>query len=378
MVTKILPAVNVQAWIDSLVAAYEVFAPVEGEGTSLFKQITAGQMPALDIRTDLPPKGIVFRQVEKVLSYAKDESGMAIQETPEDTVQKAILGIRPCDSRSFELTDKVFVHSDMPEQKYAERRKQTAVITMACDKACRTCFCTSVGGSPADKVGDVWMMNLGDRYLVESLSPVGEEIVKASVGSLSDASADDEAAAKRIADEVSASMPKIDIPSARTLDSLFTDEAFWQKLSDKCLSCGACTFVCPTCYCFDVRDEGNVKQGDRYRTWDSCMFFQYNRAAGGHNPREFHWKRMRQRMLHKFSYYPEKYGDIDCVGCGRCIRSCPVSYDLRDFIKMAAAATAGMHAGFANELPDESQTEPMTCDVKPTDESIKTGVGSDD
>ncbi|PIW22898.1 MAG: hypothetical protein COW32_02115 [Candidatus Aquicultor secundus] len=108
------------------------------------------------------------------------------------------------------------------------------------------------------------------------------------------------------------------------------------------------------------------------------MFFQYNRAAGGHNPREFHWKRMRQRMLHKFSYFPEKYGDIDCVGCGRCIKSCPVSYDLRDFIQSALRATAGMELGFAEELPTEDQVEPLACDVKPSDEIVKTGVGSDD
>ncbi|HZD59989.1 MAG TPA: 4Fe-4S dicluster domain-containing protein, partial [Anaerolineae bacterium] len=139
-----------------------------------------------------------------------------------------------------------------------------------------------------------------------------------------------------------------------------------------------CTFLCPTCYCFEVRDEGNFKSGDRYRMWDSCMFFQYNRAAGGHNPREQHWKRMRQRMLHKFSYYPETYGPVDCVGCGRCIRSCPVSYDVRDFLLAATNATAGMGTSFADELPGEDKTEPQTCDVKPADETIKTGVVSDD
>jgi len=376
--TKILQAGNLQAWLDKLVASYEVFAPVEAEGASSFKQIKAGEMPALEIRTDMPPKGLVFKQVEKILSYKTDENGVAIIDAPDEETKKVIFGIRPCDSRSFELTDKPFVHSDMPEYKYTQRRKQTALVTMACSKACRTCFCTSVGSNPADAVGDVWMMDLDGRYLVVGLTPVGEEMMKASESLFGEATAEDETAAKRIADEVSASMPKINIPDAKALDGLFTDEAFWQKLSDKCLSCGACTFVCPTCYCFDVRDDGNVKSGDRYRGWDSCMFFQYNRAAGGHNPREFHWKRMRQRMLHKFSYFVEKYGDIDCVGCGRCIRSCPVSYDLRDFLKMAGDATAGAPVGFANELPDEDQADPRTCDVKPADETIKTGVGSDD
>ncbi|HZD60536.1 MAG TPA: hydrogenase, partial [Anaerolineae bacterium] len=215
MVTKILPAGNLSAWIDQLVATHEVFAPMEGEGASSFKQIKAGELPALDIRTDVPPKGLVFRQSEKVLSYVKDENGVVVEGAPKDETRKLIFGIRPCDSRSFELTDKVFVHSDMPEQTYAERRKQTALITLACNKASRTCFCTSVGGSPADKVGDVWMMNLGDRFLVEALSPVGEELLKTANGLLSDATADDETAAKRITDEVVSSMPTFNIPAAK-------------------------------------------------------------------------------------------------------------------------------------------------------------------
>ena len=127
-----------------------------------------------------------------------------------------------------------------------------------------------------------------------------------------------------------------------------------------------------------MRDDGTVRCGDRFRGWDSCMFFQYNRAAGGHNPRDVHWKRMRQRMLHKFSYYPEKYGDIDCVGCGRCIRSCPVSYDLRDFLRLAASETSGLDAGFVDELPNEDQAEPRTCDVKMANKAVTTGVSSND
>lgn len=377
MVTKILPAGNLQSWIDKLVASYGVFAPVEVEGASSFKQIKAGQAPALEIRTDLSPKGIVFKQVEKILSYKKDENGIAIEYAPEEESKKVIFGLRPCDARSFTLTDKPFLDPVMPENKYAERRKQTTLVTMACDKACNTCFCTSVGGAPDEKVGDVWIMNLDGRYIVEALTPAGEELLNSAEG-LTDASADDEAAAKKIGETVAASMAKLDMPNAKALDSLFADEAFWQNLSAKCLSCGACTFACPTCYCFDVKDDGTVKSGDRYRGWDSCMFFQYNRAAGGHNPREFHWKRMRQRMLHKFSYFPEKYGDIDCVGCGRCIRSCPVSYDLRDFIKSALQATGGVEVDFEGQLPGEDQVDPLACDVKPSDETVKTGVGSDD
>lgn len=372
---KILPADSLQTWLDKLIASYEVFAPVEGEGATTFKQVQAGEKPALEKRTDVSPKGLIFKQVEKLLTYKKGEDGIAVTEAPVEETTKVIFGIRPCDARSFMLTDKVFVESSMPEGKYSERRKQTALITMGCTDASNTCFCTTTGASPAERAGDVFMVSLGDRYLVEALSPVGEKMLSAADGLLKDASSEDEAAAKQIGEEVSALMEKLAVPDAKALDNLFTDEAFWQKLSEKCLSCGACTFLCPTCYCFDVRDEGSVKQGERFRRWDSCMFYQYNRAAGGHNPRDKHWKRMRQRMLHKFSYYPANYSEIDCVGCGRCIRSCPVSYDLRDFLKLASHAAGSAHQDFAEELPSESE-ELQACDM-PAENAAKTGVGSD-
>ncbi|MDI6816945.1 MAG: 4Fe-4S dicluster domain-containing protein [Actinomycetota bacterium] len=374
MVTKILSAGNLQAWLDSLVAAYQVYAPVEGEGASSFKKIAKGQMPAMDIRTDTPPKGLIFKQVEKILSFEVNPDGITVIPGDENGTKKIVFGIRPCDSRSFTLTDKPFFDPNLPENQYMGHRNASALVTTACTSACRTCFCTSIGGAPDEKTGDVWMMDIDGKYLVESLTDKGEELIKANEGLFSDASADDEAAAKRIGEEVANSMPKINIADAKALDALFNDDAFWQKLTDKCLSCGACTFVCPTCYCFDVRDEGNTRKGERYRGWDSCMFYQYNRAAGGHNPREFHWKRMRQRMLHKFSYFPEKYGDIDCVGCGRCIRSCPVSYDLRDFLEGSLAVTGAAPVGFEKELSDVD-TKDRSCEIKPADETVKTGGG---
>ncbi|HEY3375821.1 MAG TPA: 4Fe-4S dicluster domain-containing protein [Candidatus Aquicultor sp.] len=376
MAAKILPAGNLQSWIDKLVARYEVFAPVEGSGSSSFKPVKTGQSPALDVRTDVPPKGIIFKQVEKLLTYSTGESGVEVTETPVKETAKVIFGIRPCDARAFALTDKVFVESEMPEAKYTERRKQTAVITVGCTEACKTCFCTSVGGSPAERAGDVYMIDLGDKYLVEALTSTGEKMLEAGKGLLSDAKADDEAAARKTSDEVAESIKKMRVPDAKALDGLFTDEAFWNSLSEKCLSCGACTFLCPTCYCFDVRDEGSVQQGERYRRWDSCMFFQYNRAAGGHNPRDQHWKRMRQRMLHKFSYFVANTGEYSCVGCGRCIRSCPVSYDLREFLEKSFHATSSEHLDFKAELPSESE-ELEACDVPVGGKSSKTGVGSD-
>ncbi len=109
--------------------------------------------------------------------------------------------------------------------------------------------------------------------------------------------------------------------------------SYWQKMAAQCLSCGICTYVCPTCYCFTITDEIENLRGERLRSWDSCMFYHYTLEASGHNPRPSKLNRYRNRVGHKFSYIPEKYdGLIGCCGCGRCIRSCPVSIDIRQVV----------------------------------------------
>ena len=118
------------------------------------------------------------------------------------------------------------------------------------------------------------------------------------------------------------------------LDKAF-DASFWNEIHQKCLGCGICTFLCPTCYCFDITDEVKDEQGKRIRCWDSCMFPQFTLHASGHNPRPTYRERMRQRIMHKFNYCPENYKETFCVGCGRCIRNCPVNLDIRQIIKIA-------------------------------------------
>ena len=116
----------------------------------------------------------------------------------------------------------------------------------------------------------------------------------------------------------------------------FTDNAFWDKETVKCLSCGCCTFICPTCQCFTITDEGSQLDGRRLRSWDSCMTPLFTMETSGHNPRPTKANRMRNRVSHKFSFYPERYdGYFSCVGCGRCVVSCPVSLDIRHMVKAA-------------------------------------------
>jgi ferredoxin len=115
------------------------------------------------------------------------------------------------------------------------------------------------------------------------------------------------------------------------LEKIFTD-SLWDTISQKCVGCGVCTYLCPTCYCFDVLDEAKGSQGKRIRVWDSCQFPLFTLQSSGENPRPSGKERMRQRIMHKFNYYPGNYDGVACVGCGRCVRECPVNLDIREIL----------------------------------------------
>ena len=115
------------------------------------------------------------------------------------------------------------------------------------------------------------------------------------------------------------------------------ESPFWDRTHEKCIGCGVCTFLCPTCHCFDITDEAVNQKGQRVRNWDSCLFPIYSLETSGHNPRPTGRERTRQRLMHKFNYYPKNFGRVACVGCGRCILYCPVQFDIRQALLYASA-----------------------------------------
>ena len=117
------------------------------------------------------------------------------------------------------------------------------------------------------------------------------------------------------------------------------EDPIWDQIYRSCLGCGICTYICPTCYCFDIQDYGHQEQGERFRCWDSCQFSHYTLTAGGNNPRPTRKERVRNRFLHKLQFYPERYEEFGCVGCGRCLRSCPVGIDMVSVIRALGGET---------------------------------------
>ncbi len=194
-----------------------------------------------------------------------------------------------------------------------------------------------MGGSPYGKEGvDLLLQDIGDKYLIETVTERGEALIE-KFPWLEEAENGDLEKAERLSEEAEKAIrSKVSVEDVREkLDRMF-DHLAWDEIHQKCVNCGVCTYLCPTCCCFDVLDE-EAPQGKRVRIWDSCQFACFTLQGSGHNPRPSGKERMRQRIMHKFNYYVKNFGEMFCVGCGRCIRECPVNVDIREILEKISA-----------------------------------------
>ncbi len=313
----------------SLLAAQgEVFVPtVVDEKVSKF-DVWAGQEPAMDLlNTKMPPKDTLFPHKEDMYKY--NTAGSKKLEEVVEAPKRILFGVRPCDARSIDCMDKVFLGDKYPDTFYARRRAELTIIAHGCSKPGATCFCDSMGLNPAEApAADLLLTDCEDGYIVTPQTEKGEAVKKL----WKDLLVKGGKAVK--AEECTLKVPMSDALSEK-LSKGFHDP-IWDETSPGCLGCGTCTYVCPTCYCFDINHEDHGGEGTQYRCWDSCMFSDYTRMAGGHNPRPSKKERLRNRYLHKLAYFRERYGQTLCVGCGRCVNSCPSHLDISRFIELAA------------------------------------------
>ena len=304
-------------------------------------------------KATVPAKGAVLPACETLVSFRKakdpenpERVSLQLDDTPE-AEPTVVFACRPCDARGYAILDRPYLNGPYADPYYKARREKLTVITLTCDSGCNTCFCHWVGGGPASPIGsDVLMTAIEDGYVLQALGPKGEEILAGS--SLEDgAGYMDKVKEARKAADASLVPPPVELKVAEVRDKVaarFTDAEFWQRETDRCLSCGACTYFCPTCYCFTITDEGeglSEKGGRRLRSWDNCMSSLFTREASGHNPRVLKAFRMRNRVSHKYSTYPENWGSFSCSGCGRCIGNCPVHLDIRAIVLDALQGGAG-------------------------------------
>jgi sulfhydrogenase subunit beta (sulfur reductase) len=243
-----------------------------------------------------------------------------------------LFGIRPCDTRAIITLDKLFTW-DYIDPYYVNKRERATIISFACTQEfmpLASCFCTSVGGHPASTDGvDMLWTDIGDKYVVEALTDKGNNILELGGNVFADASKEDGQAAidaKKRAEE--GIIRKLETDGiAEALEATF-DSDYWDEFSKRCLGCGVCTLLCPTCHCFDIYDIVANGKAWRERSWDSCQYPYYSVHASGHNPRPAKRNRQRNRIYHKFLYEDKNLGVLGCVGCGRCVSGCPVNIDI--------------------------------------------------
>jgi ferredoxin len=228
---------------------------------------------------------------------------------------------------------------------YLHRREQTLFVSLVCEKPATTCFCNWVGGGPASANGsDALMIPVDGGYVLESLTDSGGKLLE-GLSDASDAQTKQAQSVKSAAEEAMDKAPDLSAAQEQLL-AHFDDVEFWEDQSGKCISCGTCTYLCPTCYCFNITDEQFGHEGVRLRTWDNCMSSLFTMEASGHNPRPTKAHRLKNRVGHKFSYYPSLHGgNIACCGCGRCIKSCPASVDIRAIVLNAIATPVSQPEG---------------------------------
>ncbi|MGB9859921.1 MAG: 4Fe-4S dicluster domain-containing protein [Moorellaceae bacterium] len=304
-----------------------VYVPQEVDGISTFRvwqgtgESKLGQGNAV-----VPPKDLFFPRTEEMYRYQVQGPSADLQELPMPEGQQVVVGLRSCDARSLRLMDEVFLTKGYVDEFYRQRRENTLTVALACREAQDTCFCTSFGIDPGKAEGvDVQAWEVEDGFLLEAVTEKGRGLLEKARNLLVEVPDEPPPAARpALAVDVEGVTEK--------LQSMF-EHPFWAELCRKCLGCGLCTYLCPTCHCFDIQSENRGDQGFKFRCWDSCMFSEYTRMAGGHNPRPSKKERVRNRFLHKLQYFPERYGLLACVGCGRCLEFCPVHMDITRIIR---------------------------------------------
>ena len=332
---------------------YRVYGPMieKGSGQTFFDR--ADNVADINLAAPIPsnpPKSVVFPQMERILAYEYDRSKNAVKMEPDYRIEpKALVGLRPCDLAGMLCLDRFFLGQEFVDEVYLNHRKKMFIVTNTCVTPFKQCFCVCTDSGPSAQEGyDLNLTDLGDQYLVEAGSDKGKALAE-KLG----LKKSDDSHKKAKADVIDKSIDKFDSIAkdnkawiSRVVNRVTTgliDDKVWEYIGNQCIECGACSFVCPSCTCFNIVDPvTGPDTADRMRTWDSCSYEGYSRMAGGHNPRKPVEDRRSKRFFCKLSYsQSKKYLRPGCVGCGRCQWVCPgdiglpnvVTYIRRDIQK---------------------------------------------
>ena len=320
-------------------AGNKVYLPVEiGEGKGAdYKLWSEGVELSKALNTNRSAKDFFFPQTENLFELKMDGKNIDVIDTRTEAEDFVVFGVRACDVRSFEVLDRVFLANPV-DTYYKTRREHGVIISLACTKPVHTCFCHQMDVDATNAGGDIQTWMTDDALYLEALTEKGKALLsKIDFAEDADEKAVEaqKAETKKALEALPLTMPSAEIFEEKELLKLFNSPK-WASLSESCLACGTCTFVCPTCQCYDIRDFDTGHGVKRFRCWDSCMYSDFTKMAHG-NPRVSQLERFRQRFMHKLVYYPANNNGLKgCVGCGRCLAKCPISMNIVKVAKSLA------------------------------------------
>ncbi len=324
MSLKTINKQDMASFVASTMGQFAVFGPVVRDDGFMFAPLENASQLRLDYTTTiLPPKKYLLPQQEVLFTFRTD--GMTAQPVF-DMQWRALFGVHSCDLHAMALLDQVLAQG-YPDTHYLKRRATTVIISIECLAPCDdNSFCKSMNTLTAGFGYDLHLTELADCYAVQVGTTAGEALL-ANHATFHDATQQELAQLDKALSAKWSRFPRrlevegSDLPS---LMGISQRSPLWEELGQRCLSCGSCTIVCPTCHCFDVRENMDLDgaAGKRERVWDSCQLDEFARIGSGENFRKTRAQRLRHRFMRKGKYMIDKYGRAGCVGCGRCARAC--------------------------------------------------------
>ena len=309
---------------------HALYLPVDTKAGAAYQKWDETKKLSDALNTVRSAKDFFFPQTENLMDFKVEGKNIDIIDTRSECEDFVVFGVRACDVKSFEVLDRVFL-AEPCDSYYKNRREHGVIMSLACTKPAETCFCGTFGIDAKEPEGDVVCWKTDDALYMNAVSEKGKALVE-SLSSLTeetDGSAVEEQ--KKQTAERLAKLPLAEL-SADAFGDGKTSEFFnapeWSELSESCLGCGTCTFVCPTCQCYDIKDFNTGHGVKRFRCWDSCMYSEFTKMSAG-QPRLTQLERFRQRFMHKLVYYPTNNdGLFSCVGCGRYVTKCPIQMNI--------------------------------------------------
>ena len=318
-----------------IASAKTLYLPTDTKAGAKYTKWQQGAVLSDALNTVRSAKDFFFPQTENLMDFKVEGKNIEVIDTRSECEDFVLFGVRACDVKSFEVLDRVFL-AEPVDSYYKNRREHGIILSLACTRPQETCFCGTFGIDAAEPEGDVVCYKMADALYLDAKSEKGNALLESLTCLTEDADTAPVEAQKAQTRTYLAKLPLAELKTdgfGAGTTSKFFDAPEWKELSATCLGCGTCTFVCPTCQCYDIKDFNTGHGVKRFRCWDSCMYSDFTKMSAG-QPRLTQLERFRQRFMHKLVYYPTNNdGLFSCVGCGRCLAKCPIQMNIVKVMK---------------------------------------------